>query len=296
MRETKSTEVHSLRVFTGCLLGLALACSAGCVSVISSMAGSMAADTLTSAVLNQDNPALVRDGLPAYMLLLDGFIAESPDDPGLLAAGAQLFALYGSRFADDVESSVDLTAKGRRYGERSICLAHEPACDWAGMGYDEFVSQLREIDGSQLDYLYSYAISWLSYLDATSSDWTAVAELPWVHAAMDRALELDETYENGALHGYLGILNALRPPALGGQPDVARSHFERAIELSEGKDLSIKVEFARRYARMMFDQDLHDRLLQEVLDAPTESLGFTLFNSLAQDEAALLLDSSAEYF
>ena len=119
--------------------------------------------------------------------------------------------------------------------------------------------------------LYSYAVSWLSHLDATSEDWTAVAELPWVEAVLERALALDETYENGALHGYLGILNSLRPPALGGQPDVAREHFERAIELSGGRDLSIKVEYARRYARLVFDQELHDRLLTEVLNAPVEA-------------------------
>ncbi len=80
--------------------------------------------------------------------------------------------------------------------------------------------------------LYSYAVSWLSNLDATSEDWTAVAELPWVEAVLERTLALDETYENGAVHGYLGILNSLRPPALGGKPEVAREHFERAIELS----------------------------------------------------------------
>jgi hypothetical protein len=88
----------------------------------------------------------------------------------------------------------------------------------------------------------------------------------------------------------------LRPPALGGQPEIARQHFERAIELSEGRDLSIKVEYARRYARLVFDQELHDRLLNEVLNAPAEAPGFTLFNVLAKQEAQNLLATSKEYF
>jgi hypothetical protein len=136
----------------------------------------------------------------------------------------------------------------------------------------------------------------LSYLDATSEDWSAVAELPWVEAALERALALDETYAEGGLHAYLGILNSLRPPALGGRPEVARQHFERAIELSAGRDLSAKVEYARRYARMMFEQDLHDRLLMEVLAAPVEAEGLTLFNVLAKQEAEQLLATSGEYF
>ena len=98
------------------------------------------------------------------------------------------------------------------------------------------------------------------------------------------------------MHAYLGILDSLRPPALGGKPDAAKAHFERALELSQGKDLSIKVEYARRYARMVFDQELHDRLLEEVLASPVEADGFTLFNVLAKREAEQLLASSKEYF
>jgi TRAP transporter TatT component family protein len=268
-----------------------VAFAAGCTTLI----GGIAADTLSAAILNQDDPALVESGVPAYLLLVDGLISEHPDNVALLSAGAQLFSLYGSRFAPP-ERAVTLTAKARRYGERAICLAHEPACHWADADYTRFVTELEDVDDRDIGPLYSYAVSWLSHLDATSEDWTAVAELPWVEAVLERALALDETYEEGALHGYLGILNSLRPPALGGKPDVAREHFERAIELSGGRDLSIKVEYARRYARLVFDQELHDRLLMDVLNAPVEAPGKTLFNVLAKQEAETLLASSKEYF
>jgi hypothetical protein len=275
------------------LAGPALLFSGGCVV---SVVGGMASDTLSAAILNQDDPAIVRSGLPAYLLVVDGFIIQSPDNSGLLSAGAQLFALYGSRFAEDTAHGLVLTAKSRRYGERAICLEHEPACNWSGLEYDRFVAELAEVDRRQTDVLYAYTVSWLSHLDATSSDWTAVGELPWVQAAMNRVLELDETYDDGGVHVYLGILNSLRPPALGGQPDVAKAHFERAIELSNGTDLSAKVEYARRYGRMMFDQELHDRLLNEVIAAPAEVPGRTLFNVLAKRDAEELLASSADYF
>lgn len=264
-------------------------------SSCASLVGGAAADTLSAAILNEDDPALVESGVPAYLLLVDGLISQNPDNVALLSAGAQLFALYGSRFAPP-ERAITLTAKARRYGERAICAAHTPACNWAGLDHTQFVAELEGVGRKELDALYSYAVSWLAHLDATSEDWTAVAELPWVEAAMMRALAIDETYEHGALHGYLGILNALRPPALGGKPDVAREHFERAIELSGGRDLSIKVEYARRYARLVFDQELHDRLLNEVIDAPVEAPLMTLFNVLAKQEAQTLLASGKEYF
>ena len=269
-----------------------LAFLTGCVSYV----GSLAADTLSSAILNQDDPEIIQAGLPAYLLIVDGFIVENPDNAGMLSAGAQLFALYGSRFSTSDVHAADMTWKARRYGQRAVCLVHEPACQWHGMEYDQFVLELEGVDEDQVEYLYAYAVSWLSNLEATSSDWIAVAELPWVQAAMERVVALDEAHDNGGIHVYLGILYALRPPALGGQPALAQKHFERSIALTEGSDLSAKVEYARRYARMIFDKDLHDRLLVEVLESPVDVPGRTLFNVLAQRDAEELLESSEENF
>jgi hypothetical protein len=264
----------------------------GCASLVAGVA----ADTLSAAILNENDPSLVQAGVPAYLLLLDGLISQRPDDPDVLAAGAQLFSLYGSTFAEDANRAQELTAKARRYGEAAVCQASEAFCGAASLPYDAFVSQLSEFNNKNIDYLYAFAISWLSHLDATSEDWSAVAELPWVEAALERVLEVDERYDNGSLQSYLGILKSLRPPALGGRPEEAQAHFERALEISAGRNLAIKLEYARRYARMMFEQELHDRLLREVLTEPAEAPGLTLFNTLAKQEAAELLATSADYF
>ncbi|NNC66084.1 MAG: hypothetical protein HKN84_14975 [Gammaproteobacteria bacterium] len=268
----------------------AISCG-GCASLV----GNRVSNTLSAAILNQDDPVVIEQGLPAYLLIADGFIAQEPDSAGLLAGGAQLFALYGSRFEPDADHAIVLTAKARRYGARALCLEHEPACSWGGLNYDDFVAELALLRLRHAEFLYAYAVSWLSHLEATS-DITAIGELPWIQAAMERLLELDETHDGGGVHTYLGILNSLRPPALGGLPEVAKAHFERSIELSDGLDLSAKVEYARRYARMVFDQELHDRLLQEVLAAPVTAPGRTLFNVLAKREAEVLLETSTEYF
>ena len=273
-------------------VALTAALLSGCVV---RLIGAKAGETLSASILNQSDPELVASGMPAYLLILDGLISQHPTNPVLLSAGAQLFALYGSRFTAH-ERAIVLTDKARRYGAQALCLVHEPACHWRNIAYDRLQAELLDVDKKQIGPLYAYAVGWLSNLQATSEDWTAVAELPWVQAVLERTVALDDTYEHGAVHGYLGILYALRPPALGGQPELSRKHFERAIELSEGHDLSIKVEYARRYARLVFDQELHDRLLTEVLNAPAEEPGFTLFNVLAKQEAQKLLATSKEYF
>ncbi len=271
---------------------VALGLSSGCASLIAGAAS----ETISAAILNQTNPNIVADGAPAYLLLIDGLIHQSPDDSGLLAAGAQLFAVYGVLFGDHNGDAAELTAKARRYGERAICLAHDPACGWAELDYDAYVQALERLKKRQVPELFGYAVGWLSHLRATSDSWGTVADLPRVEAALNRLVALDEAYQGGGAHIYLGTLNSLRPPALGGQPEVARGHFERAIELSGGKDLSAKVEFARSYGRLLYDRELHDRLLTEVIEAPVEADGYTLFNVLAKQEAEELLASADDYF
>jgi hypothetical protein len=73
-------------------------------------------------------------------------------------------------------------------------------------------------------------------------------------------------------------------------------HFERAVQLSAGRDLMAKVEYARRYARIIYDRELHDRLLREVLDADAQEPGLTLSNVLAKRQAQELLASAESYF
>jgi hypothetical protein len=88
----------------------------------------------------------------------------------------------------------------------------------------------------------------------------------------------------------------LLPPAAGGKPEKGRAHFERAIELSGGRNLGAKVDFAEGYARLLYERELHDRLLNEVMEADPVEPGNTLLNVLAQERAEELLASADDYF
>ena len=83
---------------------------------------------------------------------------------------------------------------------------------------------------------------------------------------------------------------------MGGQPALAREHFEAAIALTGGRNLYAKTLMAEYYARLTFDQALHDRLLSDVLAADPAEPGFTLMNVLAQQRAAALVESGKDYF
>ncbi|MCH7635317.1 MAG: hypothetical protein IIA36_11595, partial [Proteobacteria bacterium] len=95
---------------------------------------------------------------------------------------------------------------------------------------------------------------------------------------------------------YMGVLETLLPAIAGGHPEKGRQHFEKALALSGGKYLMTKVIYAERYARLVFDKENHDRLLNEVVSANPVVEGMTLTNRLAQERAKELLASSDDYF
>lgn len=279
------------------IIGLAAVAlgSTGCASLVSSAASGFA-DNVSSAVLNQTDPETVRDGAPAYLLLLDSLVEGNPDDPAVLQAAAELYASYGAVFADDPARAKRLTERARRYGARSLCIEYRPACRWDEQDYSAFRDTLDGLGSRDADALYSYALSSLAYIRAHSDDWNSLAELPRMEAVLERLLALDEGEYDAQAYTYLAILATLRPPSLGGEPELARNYFEKAIELTEGRDLSVKVEYARGYARLLYERDLHDRLLTEVLEADPVVPGYTLTNTLAQRDAEALLESADTYF
>lgn len=274
---------------------VAVVALSGCGAIVSRATDS-AAERLSQAILNQNDPETVRDAAPAYLILLDSVVQGSPDSASALSSASTLYAAYGITFVDDPERAKRLTERSRDYAERAVCAQRDTYCAWGEADYDGFVAALEETRPRDAAVLYAYAVGWLAYLRAHADDWGALAELPKVEAVLARLALLDADYEAGNVQLYLGILNTLRPPALGGRPEVGREHFERAIALTGGADLSVKLEYARGYARMMYDRDLHDRLLTEVVEADPEIDGLTLLNVLAQREARDLLASADDYF
>jgi hypothetical protein len=267
----------------------------GCASLMSNAASGLA-DNLSAAVLNQNDPETVRDGAPAYLLLLDSFLEGSPEDPALLSAAANLYATYGSVFADDPERAARLTERARGYSSRAMCNSYRPACGWDGMLFEDYEATLGDLTERQADVVFSHGLASLAYIRAHSSDYTAIAMLPYSQALLERYLEINDGSDDGAIHTYLGILNTLLPPAAGGKPEKGRAHFERAIELSGGRNLGAKVDFAEGYARLLYERELHDRLLNEVMEADPVEPGNTLLNVLAQERAEELLASADDYF
>ena len=276
-------------------LALMMLVMTGCASVMAT-AGSGLAGNLNAAIMNQDDPELVRDGAPAYLLMLDSFVEGAPENEAVLSAAAELYSAYGVVFVDDPNRARKLTSRGRAYGQRSICAADEEACGIWDLPFEEFTIALQVIDRKNVPELYTFGLSWIAYIQAHSDDWNALAKLPQAKAVLQRIQVVDPQFQEANIEHFLGVLETIRPPALGGDFEAGLAHFKRAILISDGKDLGVKVDYARYYARTLYDRELHDQLLNDVLEADPVQPGLTLFNTLAQEEAMALLNSAEDYF
>jgi len=267
----------------------------GCSTLISNVTESLAAD-LTAAILQNPDVDVVREGAPAYLILIDGLLESTPDNVALLEAAATLNSAYAGAFVDDRARARLMSAKAKTLASQAVCLGIENGCGVVQWPYAEFERWVAGLEREDVPLIYGLATSWAGWIQAHSDDFNAIAELGRVKALISRVADLDEGYDYGGAHLYLGIFELLLPPALGGRPEIGRYHFERAIALSEGRHLLTKVMFADQYARMVFDRPLHDSLLNEVLAAEDDLPDLRLMNAVARRQARELLESADDYF
>ena len=267
-----------------------------CTPIVSNITDNLARN-LSDAVLNQEDPKIVRDGAPAYLLLLDSLVAGNPENPVILSSASDLYTSYSAIFVNDANRSKILSERALKYSKKALCISYEDSCNWDDYSFDDFNLSLDDFDMKYSDLLLTYSTSYLVYIRSHSNDWNAIARLPYIESALEYYVEKNPETENiDSVYTYLGILSTLLPPALGGDYEKGKRYFENAIEFSGDQNLSAKVEYALSYARPLYDRELHDKLLQEVISSNPVKKNYTLLNVIAKEQASSMLEDADEYF
>jgi len=260
------------------------------VSSCSTLLSNSLIEPTVANLQKQTDLDLVCDGSPAYLLMIDSLIASDPNNRNMLRTGAQAYSGYLAAMTEcglPEERIKTVAQKGRLYG--TILLAQmlpiAPGTDAA-----EFDKRLQCLRTSHVPDLFWGTLAWLGWIQAEQGAPAAMAELATVEKIMARVLELDENYQLGSPHLFFGAYYATRPPMFGGDPEKSTYHFDKALTISRHKFLMVQVTYAETLARQLFDRQLHDRLLQEVLDFPIESgPDQALSNQIAKRRAQRML-------
>jgi tetratricopeptide (TPR) repeat protein len=268
---------------------------AGCGALIDRATSSFAAD-LEQAVLNYDTPVVVERGLPTFLLILEARREADPDSADLLIDLASLTGTYASLFVDDDDSGRRLARRALGYARDAACIEQTPLCGVADGDFEAFEQAVTELQPDDVEIAYALGTAWVTWIASASSDYAALADLPRAELLLQRVAELDRDHDDGAVWLYLAVLNSQRPPAAGGRPDLAVEYYERAREISDGRNLMINVFMAEEYARLVFDRALYVELLEEVLAADPEQPGYVLANRIATARAREMLARTDEIF
>jgi predicted anti-sigma-YlaC factor YlaD len=203
---------------------------------------------MTGGVFASDeDPDLVREASPFGLKLMESVLSSQPEHHELLTALARGFTQYAYAFveldaaeveADSLEQAEALRARARKlylrareYGLRALEVA-EPG--FRAELVREPRRAARRLGRDQIETLYWTCAAWGLSLALSKDEPEAVADQPLLEALLDRALELDEAYGEGALRALLLVYEPARIGAERGALDRSRAHYARAVELSGG--------------------------------------------------------------
>ncbi len=283
----------AITIFIFCITTLFL--SQGCSVIISSATSDMM-EALSTTILNNDDLSMVKTGAPSYLLMIDSLISKDPKNKTLLSTAAMLYTAYSDLFVKDTARSKKMAQKALNYANQAICLEKNSACGLKSETFEDFEKIISKMKKKSVPALFALGNAWTAWIMANKNDFNAIADIASIELIMQRVIELDEGYKDGAAYLYMGSLSTLLPPGLGGKPALGKQYFDKAVFLSKGKNLMVKVVFAKLYARMIFDRKLHDQLLEEVMAANPCVPGYTLVNTWAQIQARELINSADDYF
>jgi hypothetical protein len=254
-------------------------------------------EDIANSAYRQSDLRLIREGMPSYLMLIDGMVEAVPDNKKLLINAAQAYASFASAFIQDEDQAYAraLYFKARNYALRA--LTQIGIKNPASAPYEEFENEIGQLGKKDVLYIFWAASCWGNWISLSQNSIAALAELPRVELLMKRVLELDQGFYFGGAHIFMGILKGAKPKMAGGNPDLAREHFLKAIELGEGKFLMTYIYYADYYAKKVFNKDLFITTLETVLQTPADIVpDLNLLNTVAQTKATEMLKEADDYF
>jgi predicted anti-sigma-YlaC factor YlaD len=292
------------------LLALAILAT-GCS--IKRMAVNKVGDALSgsgSTFSSDDDPELVKAAVPFSLKLMESLLAESPHHKGLLLATSSGFTQYGYAFvqqdADEIEATdyADAEAmraraqrlylRARGYGLRGLETAHPGFTNELAADPQKAVAKMKKSDVPQL---YWTAAAWGAAVSLGKDDPALVGQIPQMEALIYRALQLDESWGDGAIHGFLISYEMSRQGVSGDPADRAEAHFDRAMELSHGQQAGPLVSFAESVCVEKQDTKRFEELLNRALAIDPDAHPETrLVNLIMQRRARWLLSKEEDLF
>jgi predicted anti-sigma-YlaC factor YlaD len=291
----------------------------GCA--IDQVAVNVLADTLAggegggaSVFTTDSDPELVGDALPFALKLYETILAEAPEHEALLLATGSGFVSYANAFVATPASMLGyeewerqqqmqerakaLYLRGREYLIRGLEVRH-PGFRDALFAQDNTLVEpyLEEMDESDVPFLYWTSAAWVAAFALDAFDLNLGFSVPKVKPLILTALEIDEDYSDGTIHDFLVQFYAALPETMGGDKSKVDYHYERALEIADGRLAGPYISYAEAVVIGRQDRELFVDLMNQALAVDPDAYpNARLINILAQRKARWYLENIDDYF
>ncbi len=304
------------------LSSVVLAAAAGCGI------GESIAMKSTSKILLKAQPSLqmeadyelARAAIPGALKTVEGFwVAGPPDDAKarlerILTEG---YCQYGTAFVEDdwEEAKLRQDPKMVDYHNARSTNIFTRCLNFAlsGLGKrwqkeifenTETVAKLLKDTGKGKRFHLMFAATALgSLVNHNLTRVEMIAYIGTVEAMLNRVVEMDKgglpaNKTHAALpHIALGMLHSGKAKSMGGQPDLAKQHFEEALRITDNKFLLARTLMAYRIGMQTNDRKFfHDNLVQVLETPPSVWPEQRLANEVAHRKARRYLSHEKELF
>jgi len=302
---------HTAKAATTLLLVACVLNLTGCSVkryAINKLGDSLANNGTTFAADN--DPEFVGQAIPFSLKLIEGLLAESPNNRGLLFAASSGYTQYSYVYiqipgeeleAENLPKSQaesdrarNLYLRGRDYGMRGLETKHRGLSS-ALRENPKFAVQAAKVEDVPL--LYWTAVSWGAAIAVSKDHPELVADQPQVEALIDRAYQLNPDYQHGAIDQFLIGYESARQGTKGDWIARSKAHYDRAVSLSGGQLASPYVAYAESVCVPKQDRAQFAALLQKALAVNTDARPeWRLSNVVMQRRARWLLSREDELF
>jgi hypothetical protein len=266
-------------------------------------------DSIEYVYLTDDDPQLVKESFPFNLKIIEILLDQDPDNRDMLLTALSSFTMYSYGFImEDAEKLVldDYSAGNEIYNRANKLFNRSLQYGIHGMElkYPEFTNwwEKRERENNpfveeDIAYLYWISATLGGLISSSQGNPMYVVDLPKVGWLLEKSMELNESWNKGALYSAMISFTMSRPDAVSDREQVARNYFDKAVQASSGEDCSIYVRFAESVCTKNQNKDEFIEKLDYVSNFDLESAKeLRLTNSMAQSRAKWLMGRIDELF
>lgn len=266
----------------------------------------------------EDDPVLVRQAAPFGLKTMETLAESLPQHRAIRLALASGFVQYAYAFVNqDADRLADknieqgkkewlrarrLYLRGRNYALDGLDLSY-PGFRKALLSGNKAEAQaaLQKVGKVDVPYLYWVGAGWALAISTAKDDPNVFGDLPMVGLIMEKALDLDEGYDEGSLHEFFVSFDASRPEDQGGGTASSKKHLDIAQKQGQGRKLGSLVSYAEGVLQPQQKKAEFVASLQQIVgtDVYSEDPSWKkqrLSNIIAQERARWLLSKLSDLF